>query len=55
MTNHLVEGINVRHTELEGVNVVLKNFGSLVYLVVSNDLNEAEKLISSIFSPFGVN
>ena len=55
MTNHLVEDINVRHTELEGVNVVLKNFGSLVYLVVSNDLNEAEKLISSIFSPFGVN
>jgi len=48
MTNLSVDGSNVRHLELNGVHVIVKNVGSLVYLFISNDLNEAEKLIGSI-------
>ena len=49
MVNLSINGTNVRHLELNGVHVVVKNIGSLVYLFISNDLNEAEKLIGSIF------
>jgi hypothetical protein len=48
MRNLLVKNSNVRHLELEGVHVIVKNVGSLVYLVISNDLRQAEKLIGSI-------
>ena len=48
MTNLSVDGSNVRHLELNGAHVIVKNVGSLVYLFISNDLNEAEKLIGSI-------
>ena len=54
MTNLLIRNSSVRHIELQGFHVIVKNIGSLVYLVISNDLNEAEKLIGSIIPAPGI-